>query len=189
MLILKVTNAVLLKSCECHWEWPVLLGHNNTVLGILFLSVCGYYSSSFLGLPVFSFLLWFIQSDLSKQFSDAVCSLTLTYVMGQRYLQTSKLMPAGVVAALRFALLLSSLFRHMASFSVVLFVFRASLPISMEQSIVIVPLLRNVDNLFMLVLLYVCTHACVRVCIHACMCVYMCIYYSFGWWAVDKFEE
>jgi Transmembrane proteins 14C len=37
----------------------------------------------------------------------AVCSIGLTYVMGQRYLETSKIMPAGVVAGLRFALLLS----------------------------------------------------------------------------------
>ncbi|PKA46414.1 UPF0136 membrane protein [Apostasia shenzhenica] len=31
---------------------------------------------------------------------ETACALTLTYVMGQRYLQTSKIMPAGIVAAL-----------------------------------------------------------------------------------------
>ncbi|XP_042420172.1 protein FATTY ACID EXPORT 5-like [Zingiber officinale] len=31
---------------------------------------------------------------------ETVCSLTLTYVMGTRYLETSKIMPAGLVAAL-----------------------------------------------------------------------------------------
>ncbi|KAM5585647.1 protein FATTY ACID EXPORT 6 [Rosa sericea] len=31
---------------------------------------------------------------------QTVCAATLTWVMGQRYLQTSKIMPAGVVAGL-----------------------------------------------------------------------------------------
>ncbi|KAF3325346.1 hypothetical protein FCM35_KLT10417 [Carex littledalei] len=31
---------------------------------------------------------------------ETLCSIGLTYVMGQRYLETSKIMPAGVVAAL-----------------------------------------------------------------------------------------
>ncbi|OAY81047.1 protein FATTY ACID EXPORT 5-like [Ananas comosus] len=31
---------------------------------------------------------------------ETVCALALTYIMGQRYLETSKIMPAGVVAAL-----------------------------------------------------------------------------------------
>uniref|UniRef100_A0A0D9VVS0 Uncharacterized protein n=1 Tax=Leersia perrieri TaxID=77586 RepID=A0A0D9VVS0_9ORYZ len=30
----------------------------------------------------------------------ALCALALTYVMGQRYLETLKIMPAGVVAGL-----------------------------------------------------------------------------------------
>ncbi|XP_010276052.1 PREDICTED: protein FATTY ACID EXPORT 6-like isoform X2 [Nelumbo nucifera] len=30
------------------------------------------------------------------------CALTLTWVMGQRYIQTSKIMPTGIVAAIRF---------------------------------------------------------------------------------------
>ena len=32
---------------------------------------------------------------------ETLCALALTYVMGQRYLETSKIMPAGVVAGLR----------------------------------------------------------------------------------------
>uniref|UniRef100_A0A0E0GPQ2 Uncharacterized protein n=1 Tax=Oryza nivara TaxID=4536 RepID=A0A0E0GPQ2_ORYNI len=32
--------------------------------------------------------------------SSKICALALTYVMGQRYLETSKIMPAGVVAGL-----------------------------------------------------------------------------------------
>ncbi|XP_038987791.1 protein FATTY ACID EXPORT 5-like isoform X1 [Phoenix dactylifera] len=32
---------------------------------------------------------------------ETVCALILAYVMGQRYLETFKIMPAGVVAALR----------------------------------------------------------------------------------------
>ncbi|KAF9596577.1 hypothetical protein IFM89_012308 [Coptis chinensis] len=32
---------------------------------------------------------------------ETVCAVVLTWVMGQRYLQTSKIMPAGVVAAIR----------------------------------------------------------------------------------------
>lgn len=31
---------------------------------------------------------------------ETVCALALTYIMGQRYLETSKIMPSGVVAAL-----------------------------------------------------------------------------------------
>ncbi|KAJ0966147.1 hypothetical protein J5N97_027285 [Dioscorea zingiberensis] len=31
---------------------------------------------------------------------ETACSLALTYVMGQRYLQTSKIMPAGLVASI-----------------------------------------------------------------------------------------
>ncbi|OVA06095.1 Uncharacterized protein family UPF0136 [Macleaya cordata] len=31
---------------------------------------------------------------------ETVCAFALTWVMGQRYLQTSKIMPAGVVAAI-----------------------------------------------------------------------------------------
>lgn len=31
---------------------------------------------------------------------ETVCAATLTWVMGQRYLQTSKIMPAGVVAGI-----------------------------------------------------------------------------------------
>ncbi|KAF0922410.1 hypothetical protein E2562_034653 [Oryza meyeriana var. granulata] len=32
---------------------------------------------------------------------ETLCALALTYVMGQRYFETSKIMPAGVVAGLR----------------------------------------------------------------------------------------
>ncbi|KAF4402320.1 hypothetical protein G4B88_003241 [Cannabis sativa] len=32
---------------------------------------------------------------------ETVCAAALTWVMGQRYLQTSKIMPAGVVAGIR----------------------------------------------------------------------------------------
>lgn len=39
-------------------------------------------------------------TDYAK-FYWTVCALALTYVMGQRYLETSKIMPAGVVAGLR----------------------------------------------------------------------------------------
>ncbi|XP_073006317.1 protein FATTY ACID EXPORT 5-like [Typha latifolia] len=31
---------------------------------------------------------------------ETVCALILTFVMGQRYIETSKIMPAGIVAAL-----------------------------------------------------------------------------------------
>ncbi|PIA27471.1 hypothetical protein AQUCO_07700026v1 [Aquilegia coerulea] len=31
---------------------------------------------------------------------ETVCAVVLTWVMGQRYMQTSKIMPAGVVAAI-----------------------------------------------------------------------------------------
>lgn len=31
-----------------------------------------------------------------------VCAAALTWVMGQRYMQTSKIMPAGVVAGIRY---------------------------------------------------------------------------------------
>ncbi|XP_038688908.1 protein FATTY ACID EXPORT 6-like isoform X1 [Tripterygium wilfordii] len=31
---------------------------------------------------------------------ETVCAVTLTYVMGQRYYQTSKIMPAGMVAGI-----------------------------------------------------------------------------------------
>ncbi|XP_043688790.1 protein FATTY ACID EXPORT 5-like [Telopea speciosissima] len=33
-------------------------------------------------------------------FLETGCAFTLTFVMGQRYIQTSKIMPAGVVAAI-----------------------------------------------------------------------------------------
>lgn len=32
---------------------------------------------------------------------DTVCAAVLTVVMGQRYMQTSKIMPAGIVAGIR----------------------------------------------------------------------------------------
>lgn len=32
---------------------------------------------------------------------DTVCAFGLTYIMGKRYIETSKIMPAGVVAVLR----------------------------------------------------------------------------------------
>ncbi|KAF9672982.1 hypothetical protein SADUNF_Sadunf11G0101000 [Salix dunnii] len=32
---------------------------------------------------------------------ETVCAIVLTFVMGQRYMQTSKIMPAGIVAGIR----------------------------------------------------------------------------------------
>ncbi|PIA27470.1 hypothetical protein AQUCO_07700026v1 [Aquilegia coerulea] len=36
---------------------------------------------------------------------ETVCAVVLTWVMGQRYMQTSKIMPAGVVAAISLQLI------------------------------------------------------------------------------------
>ncbi|KAF9587810.1 hypothetical protein IFM89_005685 [Coptis chinensis] len=38
---------------------------------------------------------------LSLNAFKKLCAVVLTWVMGQRYLQTSKIMPAGVVAGIR----------------------------------------------------------------------------------------
>ncbi|KAL5730838.1 Protein FATTY ACID EXPORT 5 [Ranunculus cassubicifolius] len=37
-------------------------------------------------------------------FLETVCAVVVTWVMGQRYMQTSKIMPAGVVAAISFVM-------------------------------------------------------------------------------------
>nr|XP_020272120.1 LOW QUALITY PROTEIN: protein FATTY ACID EXPORT 5-like [Asparagus officinalis] len=54
--------------------------------------------SGFVSLSAFekrrnSYLAFFVETD-------SICSLALTYVTGQRVLQTLKIMPAGIVAAL-----------------------------------------------------------------------------------------
>ncbi|KAK6946888.1 TMEM14 family [Dillenia turbinata] len=40
------------------------------------------------------------KNSLPALILETVCAATLTYVMGQRYFQTSKIMPAGIVAGI-----------------------------------------------------------------------------------------
>ncbi|KAM7279618.1 hypothetical protein ACFE04_006752 [Oxalis oulophora] len=70
----------------------------------LLLILAGYLSLKAFGKKKNSFFAIFLET---------ACSITLTYVMGQRYLQTSKIMPAGVVAGMRFTFKV-----HLASGSV-----------------------------------------------------------------------
>lgn len=91
--------------------WPFFEWNTNVLLIIyyefIFQSHENWSSiaffSMFFGCLFFGTITWF---SFFKLFLECigwgrVCSLTLTFIMGQRYLQTFKIMPAGVVAVLR----------------------------------------------------------------------------------------
>ncbi|XP_057441234.1 protein FATTY ACID EXPORT 6-like [Lotus japonicus] len=67
---------------------PSLLG--GVVSGLL-LIVAGYISLNAFGKRKNSYFALFLET---------VCATALTWVMGQRYMETSKVMPAGVVAGI-----------------------------------------------------------------------------------------
>ncbi|KAJ6301098.1 hypothetical protein OIU77_015413 [Salix suchowensis] len=66
-----------------YWEGVLALDWFLSLLGYLSLKAFEKRKNSFLGLAI-----------------ETVCAAILTFVMGQRYIQTSKMMPAGIVAGI-----------------------------------------------------------------------------------------
>ncbi|CAL5405606.1 unnamed protein product [Camellia sinensis] len=74
----------------------------------LLLILAGYLSLKSFGKRKNSYLALIMETELDKKLIDQIgrsCAATLTWVMGQRYTQTSKIMPAGIVAGISNALM------------------------------------------------------------------------------------
>ncbi|MBA0733779.1 hypothetical protein Gogos_017758 [Gossypium gossypioides] len=113
-LDLVVSLFLLLDFWSCIVEFKNQFGHCRSIVVLLAISLAKTEAFSFVYLCLFSSLsmtnkMFILFTDLYT--FKPVTAAVLTWVMGQRYYQTSKIMPAGIVAGIRYVDLLLQCFQ------------------------------------------------------------------------------